>query len=28
MEMAVAEQWIYHDVEHPPAVVLPVIQWS
>jgi uncharacterized protein len=27
-EMAVAEQRIYHDAEHPSAVVLPVIPWS
>jgi len=27
-EMAVAQQRIYHDVEHPPAGVLPVIPGS
>jgi uncharacterized protein len=27
-EMAVAEQCIYHDVEHPSAIVLPIIPKS
>jgi uncharacterized protein len=27
-EMVVAEQRIYHDEEHPSAIVLPVISWS
>jgi hypothetical protein len=28
VEMAVAEQRIYHDAEHPSGVVLPVIPLS
>lgn len=27
-EMAVAEQWIYHDEEHPSSVILPIIPQS